>query len=275
MSDRFFTVVRNLPGFVTQKPNGLMFVSRTSMWDYLKDLVRIPEVMRLLPANKPMMAVYYFRPSGPSVPQFEDEYRLVITTLSYYILPINDARKDTILYWEEPDGARVARSSDGTLVTMRDGTLKFASWANILGRCDIRQKNADTCTPCPLKGRKCVEKNFGYRPWPFLFSYNQKAEWMNGLWDDGDITGRVRANTEHEFTPPTLQAVNAICEKMQPLGFTFRHPDTTRLYNAPLYKHPLRPPRDHRFYPKQPQTERVPVPEKPWPDEFDLLPDVR
>jgi hypothetical protein len=234
MPDFFYTIVRNLPGDQNEKPNGFLFASQEKPSDEtMRRIYYDPDLRAMLPKDKPVFCVRYYKLPN-TAPGFLPEWRITLTSLSYYALPLNDERDNVSVLWEETGG----------LIRRQERLLHYK---DLLAEC-TELFRVDGCKDCPKKGLQCIERNFGHRPWFMLFSFNRKSDWDAGLAEQGNILDRKTRNEEHEFQGKNLEEIVRRCERIQPAGAQFRSPSQTKPQSSPKMNHPLRPSRDHRFF---------------------------
>jgi hypothetical protein len=232
-NNKLFTIARNLPGDDQDKPNGLLFASPEFITDSdMEAVFNDTQLRTLLPAGKPVLCIRYHKDADARF-GFGEEWRLVMTTLSYYMMPLNDAHGHVSIIWEENNAGTVE--------------VKRASYQALVNNC-VELFRTVGCEGCTKKGKECVEQQVGYRPWPFTLSYNRRDEWSVTLAADGNINDRYQHNKEHELQGADLAAVQKSLTKMTVVGFTYVAPSKTKLTTSPKMNHPLRPARDHRFF---------------------------
>jgi hypothetical protein len=215
------------------KPNALLFASDEYISDtQMRDVFNDQAVRAFLPKDKPVLCIRYHKEADPRS-NFGEEWRLVLTTLSYYMMPLNDAHNHVSILWEEvEDGNTVQKSAD--YKALMNGCVELFRTVG--------------CEGCTKKGKECVEQQLGYRPWPFTLSYNRRDDWSVTLAAPGKVHERFQHNKEHEFQGKTLDDVVKGLSKLTPAGFTWVAPSKTKTTSSPKMNFPLRTTRDHRFF---------------------------
>jgi hypothetical protein len=230
-----FTIARNMLGDEQDKPNALLFASEGFITDEQMEAVFADKQLReVLPKGKPVLCIRYHKEEDVRA-NFAEEWRLVLTTLSYFMMPLNDAHNHVSIVWEE---AVEGQSGFAT---------KRADYKQLMNSC-VELYRTVGCDGCSKKGKECVEQQVGYRPWPFTLSYNRRDEWSVTLAAPGKVHERFQHNKDHEFQGKSLDDVTKALAKMTPGGFAWMSPSKTKLTSSPKMNFPLRTTRDHRFF---------------------------
>ena len=229
-----FTYTRNLIDDAEGKPDALLFASPESFTgEDVKNILADKDVAALLP-NKPRMVLRYLKPDDPRF-GFKQEYRLVVTCLPYYSMPLNDTHNHAVLNYEDSKGGKVEE------IVYRD----------LLDNChELYRVNG--CEGCDKPGAACIKQQLGVEklPWPYLFTSNRQDKWSTGLADTGNLPERNEKIKKHELQCGTLKDLNATLETIHPLGGDFVAPSETKLVDSQRMNLPLRPSREHRFFKK-------------------------
>lgn len=231
------TFLRNLPGEADEMADALLFASPSFIEDpQLEEILKSKTVTKCFDPAKPVMAIRYHKPEDLKL-NFGEEWRVIVTQLRYYTMPMNDAH------------------SSVTVATLEGGKLKLVKYLATLDGC-IELFRLNGCTDCPKKGLECIEQNLHGRPWYFSFSYNRKYDdWAKGLCEEGNIMTRRDENEKCLLKFSKLTDLEQLLSTAKPAGATFVHPDKTRSGEFGMMTHPLRAARDHRFFKLNTETK--------------------
>lgn len=238
--DTKFTFIRNLPGESDERADGVLFASQEFIGDSdLEAALKDKDVLACFDPNKPVMALRYHKDEDQKN-GWDEEWRVVVTQLRFYVMPMNDAH-----------GHVSVATLNGA------GKVDIVKYQEKLDGC-VELFRLNGCQDCPKKGLQCIDQNLGGRPWYFEFAFNRKYdEWCKDLCADGNILKRRDENEKFLLSFENLQKTEAFLKKNPLLGAEFVHPDKTRSGEFGMMTHPLRPCRDHRFFKKASTTAKT------------------
>lgn len=219
------TYIRNLPGAADEIPDGLLFASEEEISDQtLAAIHASPAVRQFFNPEQPLLAMRYFQEEGSS----STEWRVLVSTLRYYVPPLQDRWERVTMMYDTPEGPR---------------TLDYKG---TLDAC-IELYRLQGCNECPKKGVKCIEQNLGARPWVFSFGYNRKFdEWCAGMVENGSAIDRKAENIRFQMPFASAADVGKALKRGL-LEASYVSPEKTQTGEFGMI-HLLRPPRDHRLF---------------------------